>query len=266
MRLGEYMGLIREGRPVEAELVRQSTIPSKLIKFVWLDGGSDDEKKFKTLANNEIWISTRKNLNDPYEFKGLVLDRQTLADAGYPEQLVEGYQSMLDFEGLGVTCLSANQVDYLPMWAYYTNNHKGFCVEYAVLKKDCIHEVLYEERRTKVSSLLIQYQDAVKEAMRRQVRTPEADYLGRILLQNLYIKAATWKHEREFRVAYPIDVKNGLNVPVSRLGMMPAKIVAGINCAENAFEELNRLSNRLGLGDAYKCKLNDDEYVIDVIR
>lgn len=39
------------------------------------------------------------------------------------------YQNIFDFSDYGITCLSSNSVDYLPMWAYYTNNHKGFCVE-----------------------------------------------------------------------------------------------------------------------------------------
>ena len=46
MKIDEYMQLILEGKKDKAEKVRISTIPNKLVKFVWLDGSESDEKKF----------------------------------------------------------------------------------------------------------------------------------------------------------------------------------------------------------------------------
>ena len=74
-------------------------------------------------------------MNDPYEFKGMLIDGQKLRDKGYKDSDIEAFQTIFDFEDYGITCLSANSADYLPMWAYYTNNHKGFCIEYDVEKR-----------------------------------------------------------------------------------------------------------------------------------
>ncbi len=265
MMLWEYMRLIREGKPEQAETLRQSTIPSKLVKFVWLDGAAADKKKLKTLANNEIWVSARRYLNDPYEFKGLVLDRQKLVDAKYPEQHIDKYEELFDFDDYGVACLSANPVDYLPMWAYYTNNHQGYCIEYEVLKKGCVHEVLYEEQRVKVASLLFQSMDAAKDAMRKGRRTPEADFFGRLLLQNLYMKDSSWQHEREYRVVFPIGTEAGKSVPVTTFGLIPSRIIAGISCSPENYDRLNAISCELGLGGAYKCSVSDCKYGVDII-
>lgn len=46
MKVSEYMQLIHDGKLQEAEMIRQSTIPDKLIKFVWLDGTESDEKNY----------------------------------------------------------------------------------------------------------------------------------------------------------------------------------------------------------------------------
>ena len=128
MKIEEYLQLLSEGKVDEARKVCFSTIPSKLIKFIWLDESEKDEKKFLSLQREEIWFEQKDLLNDPYEYKGILLDRKKLSEAGYSPDVIEKYQTLLDFSDYGITCLSSNNMDYLPMWAYYTNNHKGFCV------------------------------------------------------------------------------------------------------------------------------------------
>jgi hypothetical protein len=266
MRVDEYMRMIWEGDNQHAEDIRQSTIPSRLIKFVWLDGIANDEKKFKTLENDEVWISHRRALNDPYEFKGMTLDRKKFESAGFSQDDIELYQTLFNMDEYGMACLSANTVDYLPMWAYYTNNYEGFCVEYDIVKKDCIHEVMYETNRIKVSSLVFQSRDAIAEAVRLGSHTPKADFFARLFLQNLFIKAESWKHEKEYRIVYPLNDGKGVNVPVKKLGMRTRRIIAGTNSSLKNTEELNLISNSLGLGDVYKCGLSENEYSIELLR
>lgn len=50
MKTDEYLQLLFEGKMDEAKNVRLSTIPDKLIKFIWLDGSKTDDKKFLSLA------------------------------------------------------------------------------------------------------------------------------------------------------------------------------------------------------------------------
>ena len=123
MKIDEYLQLLFEGKMCEAKAVRFSTIPDRLVKFIWLDGSESDHKKFLSLGRNEIWFAQKDYLNDPYEYKGMLLDRNKLLNAGYSNDIIDYYQQLFDFSDYGITCLSANSIDYLPMWAYYTNNH-----------------------------------------------------------------------------------------------------------------------------------------------
>lgn len=267
MRIVEYLDLLSKGQKEEANQIRFMTIPDKLVKFIWLDGSITDEKKYITLKNNEIWFAHKDSLNDPYEYKGMFLDQQKLSEAGYPPNIIEEYQKLFDLNEYGITCFSSNPVEYLPMWAYYTNNHKGFCVEYDVVKKDCIHEVLYEPERIKVASLIFQSKEAVKHAMTTGDRV-KADFLSTLFLQNLFIKAKAWEHEKEYRIVYPLDNNIGKNVPAYKLGIRPSRIIVGVNCDDNDIKRLDNISNGLGLGNGnvYRSKIHSDKYTIDIIR
>lgn len=265
--LKKYFILLKAGKHKEAEVVRQESIPDRLIKFIWLDGSKKDEKKFLSLEQEQLWFSNIEKLNDPFEFKGMQLNKQKFVDAGYPQDIIEAYESVFDMKEYGVVSLSANDIDYLPMWAYYTNNYQGFCIEYNVIKKDCIHEVLYEPKRIQVASLLLDYKKAVEEAMLSGAkRTKAADTIGKILMQNLFIKAQTWKHEKEYRIAYQIDGLPGKNVEIRTLGMTTNKIIAGINCSEENIVRLNEISNKLGIGNVHRSKLSDIQYALDIVR
>lgn len=259
MKINEYLKLLSEGKIDEARKVRISTIPDKLIKFVWLDESEKDEKKFLSLQREQIWFAQKDLLNDPYEYKGMLLDREKMSSAGVSSAAIEKCQTLFDFSDYGVTCLSSNNIDYLPMWAYYTNNHKGFCVEYEVIKKECIHEVLYEPERIKVASLILQSRDAI---LSRQIE--KTNFYTALFLQNLFIKAKSWEHEKEYRIVYPIgDNSIGMNVPVYKLGMRTSRIVAGINCSEDNIMKLNKISNSLGVGNVYISRIHPEKYTID---
>ena len=97
MKIEEYLQLLSEGKVDEARKVRFSTIPSKLIKFIWLDESEKDEKKFLSLQREEIWFAQKDLLNDPYEYKGILLDRKKLSEAGYSPDVIEKYQTLFDF-------------------------------------------------------------------------------------------------------------------------------------------------------------------------
>lgn len=262
MKIDEYFKLLLEGKEKKAEEARISTIPNKLIKFNWLDESEKDDLKFLTLKRDEMWIAHKDSLNDPYEYKGMLIDKEKFIKAGYPIETIEKYQTIFDINDYGVTCLSSNSVDYLPMWAYYTNNHKGFCVEYEVIKKDFIHEVLYEPERIKIASLIIEYIEAIRSRQKEK-----ASCYAKIISQNLFIKANSWEHEKEYRIVYPIDKNSkGMNVPVRKLGMKTSRIVAGINCSEDNKKKLNEISNSLGLGNIYISKIHPEEYKMDCMR
>lgn len=104
MKIDEYLQLIFEGKMSEANEIRVSTIPDRLIKFIWLDGSTTDDKKFGSLKRNEIWFAQKNVLNDPYEYKGMILDRQKMRESGYTDNIIDSYEKLFDFNNYGITC------------------------------------------------------------------------------------------------------------------------------------------------------------------
>lgn len=265
MKLNKYFELLQKGKIEKAEKYRQSEIPTKLIKFIGLDGNGtkDDKEKLDSLEREEIWFTHISKVNDPYEFKGMRLDKEKFRKAGYSEKMISEYQKGFHFGEWGITCLSANEVDYLPMWAYYTNNHQGYCVEYDVIKKDCIHKVLYEPKRIPVASLIIEYVKAIKRALANgKTSTNETMFITKLFMQNFFIKSKHWEHEKEYRIVHSISNDKGECIPISNLGLRTSRIIAGVNCAEDTVDRLNDIAKSIGCGMAYKAGISETEYTL----
>lgn len=261
-----YFDLIGEGKEEEAELLREKDIPDKLIKFIWLNNDDTDEQKMNSLRNNQIWISSTMVLNDPFEFKGMFLNRDAFRKCHYPEEVIDKYESLLDLSKYGVCSLSANEISYLPMWAYYTNGYKGFCIEYKLMHKKGVYQVLYEPKRIPIASLIFQFKEKMDALQRRECSKGECETLGLKMMRNLYIKSNTWKHEKEYRIVQFIDRKKGENFDISSLGLKVERIIAGINCSEENRNKLNEISNEIGCGNAYDSYLNERDYFLDIKR
>ena len=157
----------------------------------------------------------------------------------------------LKFKKFGVSCFSANELSCFPMWAYYTNNYKGYCIEYELKDKKYVHEVNYTDERIGIASILCNLEDIYSKESEQKLYT---------IMQNLFIKNITWEHEKEYRIVYPIDEPCGKNVDICELGLEVKKIVVGINCSEGNQKKLNKISNELGCGNAYRACLSEKEY------
>ena len=265
MDINQLFQALESGKKENILEVLHKNVPSKLYKYVWLDGSDNDKLKFNSLENNTLWISAIETFNDPFEFQGLAIDKTKFKSHGCSEDVINAYANCLDFSSeYGVCCLSNTPVDYLPMWAYYTNNHRGFCIEYEVLKSDYIFEVMYEPKRILVSSTLLQLANELNKLVKLDSSFDQrkAHELGYMLLLNMLIKSDNWAHEHEFRILYNMDLndKKGDNIPIDTLGLKTTKIIGGYKCNSDDLNNLNRISQKL-IGDrAYQLVMSDTEF------
>ena len=263
--LENYLRLIGEGRRNEAEEIREKSIPNSLIKHIGFDGSETDELKLTTLENNELWFSNVSEFNDPYEFKGMVINRRAFQDAGYPDEVIDKFNNFLEMKEFGVACLSAVDIDYLPMWAYYTNNYQGYVIEFDVLDKRLIHQVIYEPNRIPIAKTLLYPLSKVMEADKLGVRPSfDCDKSSMLLMQNLVIKGRSWEHEKEYRIVWDINQQKGMNLKLSDLGLKVRRIIAGINCCKEHLERLNSISNKIGCGNIYISYLSETKYGLEI--
>ena len=115
---------------------------------------ADIYRDLLTLVNNQIYAPTVQNLNDPAET--IVNDSKIhevfdlIEKSGLPRNKAEDNYNKIITDArtkLGIFSLSKTVVNEL-LWAYYTNGHKGFCIEYDFeqlqrsLTKEHLHGIL----------------------------------------------------------------------------------------------------------------------------
>lgn len=96
------------------------------------EGNSIFHRDVNTLANNEIYLPTINELNDPTEgfFDDSQIKRFVDQHRRVSEQFVKAYRDIQKKSGeVGIYSLSRN-VDNELLWAYYATGHTGFAIEY----------------------------------------------------------------------------------------------------------------------------------------
>lgn len=97
---------------------------------------ADIYRDLLTLVNNQIYAPTVQNLNDPAET--IVNDSKMnevfdlIEKSGLPKKKAKDNYNKIITQArtkFGIFSLSKTVFNEL-LWAYYTNGHKGFCIEY----------------------------------------------------------------------------------------------------------------------------------------
>ena len=264
--MNKYLSLLKEHKFDEAEQYRKASIPPKLIKFFSLSEDCDlNRAKLQTLENEEIWISSIDALNDPYEFSYMYVDHARLHEAGYPEWMIARFKNLIGehMKTWGIASLSGNSFSSFPMWAYYANNHHGYCVEYEVIRPDNIHEISYEPERISLASMLAKFYLAYsKMFVEGKEDDPEVEFYATVIMQQLFMKHISWTHEKEYRVVFNLHGQLGQSVPLSAVGLKTSRIVAGINCSEDHICALQEISTKIGCGKVDQAQISATDYVL----
>lgn len=262
--MDEHIQLLAEGNYDEMQRVRMKSIPSKLYKFFPLFDSQlsvENEKRFKTLSSNSMWCSMPCCQNDPYEFNGFYINHKALAENGWPDDIIDRIEKGLDRTSEYYLCsLTANDENSLPMWAYYTNSYKGYCMEYCVTSPARIHPVRYESQRVDAALIVAELIRAHEEGNEKVARK-----FLHILYEYFYIKHTSWKHEKEYRIVSVVDdleIK-GKNISNDMLGIRPIRLIAGYCCSK---ENKARLAQICMKSDIQFCQatLSNNSYYFEV--
>ena len=265
-----YVQLLDTGKIKEAEDYLHCLVPKVLTKFVALgDNEQENEKRFTSLANNYIWFSAVSQYNDPAELETLYFDREILLSHGFPKEVVSAYS---DFFASHVryfllVSLSANAPDNLPMWAYYTNNHRGFCIEYDVINSGQICRLFYAPNRYNITNIFVDTLHSVFENIKYGREFPDDHEKKMVIIKNrFYMKSDSWHHEIECRIIHmEKEEKIGVNIPIDSVGLKIRRIIAGVNCSAEHIARLQSISDSLGCGKITLAKVNEcSENFIDL--
>ncbi|HWQ74884.1 MAG TPA: DUF2971 domain-containing protein [Syntrophomonas sp.] len=210
-------------------------IPDTLFKYFSLTDDIDlNEQKLITLQQQQLFMSDAKYLNDPFDNKAYFYNHQELMKY---EQLAIHEGRMIDDFSLfsKVTSLTANNVNSMPMWAHYSNNHAGFCVSYDMKFNSqlsgCTFPIQYVDQRIDVTSLM----DKIAQGTFREIEKQSAEGKKEILLDDLSpvflvsllgnLKHISWNYENEFRCTIGATAKNAPYIPAC-----PKEIYIGMKC------------------------------------
>lgn len=262
----KYLSLLLHRKIDEAEIYRKDSIPSKLTKFFSLTDNIDtNEKKLETLKNEKLWFSAPKVLNDPYEFQCMYVNRKKLKEFDYPDYILNFFGILLNkqTENTALVSLSGNSFNCLPMWAYYTNNYRGYCVEYDVTVPDMIFKVAYEPERIPVASIISNFFNGhLKIVKNERVHNKDIDFYTILIRQQFFLKHKSWEHENEYRIILASNEAKGLSIDIAKIGLKTKRIVAGLKCPDEYKKRLNYISNKLGCGDISVSKISGNKYVL----
>ena len=258
---------------------RSSFLPSCLYKFYSLSGTDDDDNKdlmkLETLRKKHLWVSSPESNNDPFEYKGLCFNKEKLLEH-ISEKTFEICMRMFDridhlmYLASFIGKSDISPINNAPMWAYYANNHCGFCVEFLLKEKTPnIRELSYEPKRIDFTKMFLYSleKEVTKEKLLAYILYPE----------KYSIKSDMWKHEHEYRFLYmdemnldalanldlEIQSKNGIEIPYEEYGLSVDKIYVGINCSDNHQKRVIEIAKEIGANLVYKMKLSKNEFAFE---
>lgn len=240
-----------------------------------------DEYTEKIFTNNEIYFQIPSKFNDPFDSRiafvlnGTEEEKQRFLQRNLPlarpdltEQEINEISSKPsnikkffdDFcrrqskrpDELGIYCLT-NLKDNILMWAHYSDNHKGFCLEFDYQNDEFFQEALpveYSETRPTFNEL--------------DITIGESNKFANKFAELLLIKAEDWKYEDEWRLVYTPD-RGGPGIHTFPENLLTGVILGFQIASENRDKIIRWCSNRKFNPKIYQTKPKKTEFGLDVI-
>ena len=248
--------LIKEARsnPIMNEAIYKVTrihIPDKIYKYYSLTSDEKlNEMKLDTLLQQKVYLSKPSSFNDPFDTKAFFYKPENLMKF----DILKEYRGKVidDFSKLSrIACFTRNGINSMPMWAHYSNNHCGFCVEYDTKNNKnhiinfCCFPVQYTDKRVDISDVMEELVEEIlslkEQAKEKNIKEIKIDNLLIIWISMYYslLKHKSWEYEKEVRVI--------INLPTDYIDAIPSAIYIGAKC-----EEMN------------KKKLFDIAYILNI--
>lgn len=248
----KYLEYIESGQLLEAVKLKIRKIPTVLYKYFSLSNDCVlNAAKIQYISESKVYLSTLSSFNDPFEGKFLIFNQDNLAQKGWDIDLIhEYYDNLRNF--WRATCLSDTNEQNMPMWAYYANNHQGFCVEYILsdMQKKYIFPVSYESDRQCADSIVTRVINAFGKYKYEGIEPDGEDSaLLQCLLLSFAAKHKSWSHENEYRIIHPD----------SDFPLIASKIYIGLNCKPEYAQDLLKIGEASkGLCHIYQMTLERD--------
>lgn len=180
--------------------------PEKIYRYMRFDDYWE-----KNIFEGQAYLGEANNLNDPFDCLVYIDDKvyleymfqisckifpeinkkelRKIVKESINDELEKQLRNMK--KKFRVACFTENNDSPL-MWAHYTDNHKGFCIEYDLTKlpegyRYGIFPVLYSDKRYDVTNAVV-------------TRNKN------LLMNPYYFKSLNWEYEKEWRIVITEDL------------------------------------------------------------
>jgi len=259
---------------LDFEELPNSGIPS-LYKFK----SFDDKNYYKDLLNNFLWLSSRTELNDPFDAQipmryELCTDSQIkqkmfdLLPINIPEEyrkrIVEQkfeerkknpkfFENKLN-EAIDTTvgvCSFTKHLDNLLLWAHYAEKHSGFCLEYDAMKLNNNINEKFEKLEMRIFLLKVFYYSDFP------IVNPCEHSMDEMYKMQFLTKSKDWEYEDEWRIlCLDGHKRKDKNEPIEPECI--TNIYFGLNASEDnikiSVDILNKSNPGIGFYKAQKKK------------
>lgn len=230
------------------------TLPKNIYKYYSLNDNSElNKSKLECLDNEKIYVSSRRDFNDPYDDKGYI----------YRKDIVENRAIQLGMKWILpdiypdhkiIACFTQSGTNNMSMWAHYANNHQGYCVEYAEENNFELYSMLlpveYVKQKIDLTDMICSRLGMVRNQGGSKLLEDALEWCSIFLS---CIKHESWESEKELRFCCP---SNYSNMPYIKA--IPSKIYIGSMCLDEYKDRLNQIGKDLNV-PVYKMELDDQE-------
>lgn len=201
--------LLDEQKIQEATELYETNRPETIFRY-----RKGNEQDLQSLENSQLWVSRLNSVNDMFEGTiELDLDVLNLHFDFLKDKIsqisVETQEEIIEKFYVGCFC---ENIESVPMWSYYADYHKGFCIEYAIedFSPNPVFPVLYVENK----------------------KVNPYDFSIPTMQKSIMTKDMQWSGENEWRVLIPrIDNKErGIAIEQPK----PRGIYMGVDSEENS--------------------------------
>jgi len=225
--------------------------PKGSIKDVFLTRSFEEFENMPNKPNDVSWVVDCINQN--YNNKNFI----------------ENYVETRNF--FRISCFT-ERVDSSPMWSYYTDDHKGFCVKYNFTKLydenilNYLYPVGYSETPC-CSGSLIGIKKHIDDYKNGCLDMQWADYID-LAAWACVIKATEWKHENEWRFVISqiyIDEYFNKSYQVAIPARCIERIILGVKTETIIKEHLTEIA-KTHKAELYQADFIPNSYKMDMIK
>lgn len=241
-------------------------IPDKIYKYFSFNENEELNKiKLDTIRNKKIYLAESSAMNDPFDCKAFFYDNKKLIKY---ERLAHCEGRIIDdfSDFVRIASFTEESINCMPMWAHYSNNHTGFCIEYDTNQnkhlKECLFPVQYTNKRIDITDIIDETTkeivESVEENIKKNIKVTKINNLTMIWMSIYFscIKHKSWSYEKEIRCIVS-------KTSTSYMDAKPSAIYMGINCNDFRKKELFDIAYEFDI-PLYQLTFNEKSYNYDL--